>query len=389
MLALSRKPWPLLAVASCALLAVGACAPNSTRTPVEPRLASSDAEREDSRYGAMLRMAASTHDAGDPSAAARLYQQAIKLEPARHEAYTLLGETLVEMGANDEAAQTFEEALERDEGNLAAHRGYGRAMLGLKQPEAAIEHYEAVIAAAPGDVQAYNGLGVAHDLAGRHDAAQAAYRQGLEQVPDSMLLRNNLGLSLTLAGDFDQGIRLLETVANEPGARARNRQNLALAYGLKGDLAAAERISRLDLDDEAVQNNLAYFAALAAVDNERRRAAALDVHRPETTDDARDIDSNRRLQALALDGQGLELGLSPTGRWFLNLGQYPNAAQATDAWRQLRTKNTDLLGDLTRLAGVQDGPQPLLVGPLGDAEEAQDVCGSLEARGHRCRPLSL
>lgn len=389
MLALSWKRWPTLAVAGCALLAVGACAPNSTRTPVEPRLAAAEAEREDSRYGAMLRMASSTRSAGDRSAAAQLYQQAINLEPKRPEAYILLGDTLVDMGAHDEAAQSFEEALERDRGNLAAHRGYARAMLGLKRPEAAIEHYQAVLAEAPDDIQAYNGLGVAHDLAGRHEAAQAAYRKGLERAPDSMLLRNNLGLSLALAGDHDEGIAMLEAVADEPGSRARNRQNLALAYGLKGDLATAERISRLDLDEDAVQNNLAYFAALAAVDNRRRRAAGLNVHGPETTDAAGNAAVNRRLQAIALDGQGVELGLSPTGRWFLNLGEYANAASATGAWQQLKAKNSDLLGDLSRLAGTQDGPQPLLVGPLADPEEAQNVCGSLEARGHQCRPLPL
>jgi Flp pilus assembly protein TadD len=63
-----------------------------------------------------------------------------------------------------------------------------------------------------------------------------------------MLLRNNYGLSLALAGNHDEALELLSAVVDEPGATARNRQNLALAYGLAGNLVAAERISRLDLD---------------------------------------------------------------------------------------------------------------------------------------------
>ena len=102
-----------------------------------------------------------------------------------------------------------------------------------------------------------------------------------------------------------------------------------------------------------------------------------------------DAETGRRLSAIALEGNGLELGLAPTGRWFLNLGDYGNARQAASAWRQLRSQHSDLLGDLSRLAGVQDGEQPLLVGPLADAERAQSLCGTLKGRGQHCRALAL
>ena len=67
-----------LAVAVCALLGVVACAPNSARTPLEPRLAAAtDGEREQGRYGTLLRLAASARAAGDQAAAVSLYRQAI------------------------------------------------------------------------------------------------------------------------------------------------------------------------------------------------------------------------------------------------------------------------------------------------------------------------
>jgi Flp pilus assembly protein TadD len=382
------KSWPILAVASGALLSVSACAPNRA---VEPTLNPSlhGAELEESRYGTLLRLASSTRASGDPSAAVNIYQQAIALDRDRIDAYVLLGDTMVELKQYNEAATIYEQALGRDSNNLAAHRGYARALLGLNRPEAAIVHYQAVLAHDPGDVQAHNGLGVAYDLSGQHDAAAAAYRAGLEVAPDSMLLRNNLGLSLSLAGHHKEAIELLRALADEPGANARNRQNLALAYGLAGDLVAAERVSRLDLDEEAVQNNLAYYAALAAVEDERKQAAAVGVDSPALGDHAADTETGRRLSAIALEGDGLELGLAPTGRWFLNLGNYASSQQAASAWRHLRAQHGDLLSELTRLAGVQDGRQPLLVGPLTDASQAQSACVTLRLRGQSCEALTL
>ena len=379
-----------LAVAVCALLGVVACAPNSARRPLEPRLAAAtDGEREQGRYGTLLRLAASARAAGDQAAAVSLYQQAIAQDRGRVDAYVLLGETLVEMEAFDAAASNFQEALNHDGNNTTAHRGYARAVLGLNRPEAAIVHYQAVLGNAPNDLQAHNGLGVALDLAGQHEAAQDAYRAGLAIAPDSVLLRNNLGLSLALSGKHEESIEMLRALADEPGAKARNRQNLALAYGLAGDLTAAEQVSQLDLDEESVQNNLSYFAALAAVDDRRKRASVLGVHAPELTDDPADRDATRRLAAVALEGEGVELGLSPTGRWFVDLGEYGSAERAASAWRQLRLEHKDLLGQLSRLAGVEEGRQPLLVGPLAGADQAQSLCGNLERRGQRCRALPL
>jgi Flp pilus assembly protein TadD len=372
------------------LLSVVACAPNSAREPLEPRLAAApDGEHEPGRYGVLLRLAASARTAGDTAAAVRLYQQAIAEDRGRIDAYVLLGDTLIEMEAFNDAAVAYQDALGRDPGNIAAHRGYARAMLGLNRPEVAVVHYQAVLGEATDDLQAHNGLGVALDLAGQHQAAQDAYRAGLKIAPDSVLLRNNLGLSLALSGQYAESIDLLRAIVDEPGAKARNRQNLALAYGLAGDLTAAERISRLDLDEESVQNNLSYFAALAAVEDDHKRAAVLGVHSPELTDSPADVDASRRIAAIALEGEGVELGLAPTGRWFVDLGDYDSAQGASSAWRQLRAEHKDLLGNLRRLAGVENGRQPLLVGPLADAGQAQSLCGDLERRGQRCRAAPL
>lgn len=381
---------PRTVVAAGALLALAACAPNTVRAPLEPTMnAEAQAANEQSRYGTLLRMAQSTRTSGDPAAAVQLYRQAATIEPERPEAYVLLGETLVELEAYQDAARTFEAALGKDKESAAAHRGYGRALVALRRPESAIGHYQSATQLDPRDIQAWNGLGVAYDMAGDHASAEAAYRQGLEVAPDSMLLRNNLGLSLALAGRHDESIQMLTSVVADPGARARNRQNLALAYGLKGDLAAAERISRIDLENDAVENNLAYYASIRAVDDRRVRAAAVGVQAPDRSSGRSDALANRKIEAVALGAGGLELGLSASGRWFLDLGDHASAGTAARAWRGMRSEHDDLLVGLTRLAGAGAGAQALLVGPIGDAERAQSLCGSLRSRGQDCRAVPL
>lgn len=385
----SLKPLPALAVGLAIILS--ACAPNSVVSPVAPPADGSltAAEQETGRYGTLLRLASSTRSAGDPAAAVSMYQQAISLDGGRPEAYTLLGDTLADLEAYDQAAEVFKKSLERNGDSLTARLGYARVLLALQRPEAAIPHYETALKQSPGNLQVHNGLGVAYDLAGEHRAAQKVYRDGLAIAPESMLLRNNLGLSLALAGDHEDAISLLRIVADEPGARARNRQNLALAHGLAGDLAAAERISRLDLDEESVQGNVAYFAALAAIDDQRKRAAALGARSSKSTASSSGAETGHRLTALALGGDGLELALMPTGRWFVNLGDFSSNSQVAQAWQKMRAQHEELLGDLDRLAGAEQGRQPLLVGPLATAKTAEQLCSQLEVYGQNCRALAL
>jgi hypothetical protein len=96
-----------------------------------------------------------------------------------------------------------------------------------------------------------------------------------------------------------------------------------------------------------------------------------------------------RLTALALGGEGVELSLMPTGRWFLNLGEFASRERVASAWLQMRNRHQDVLGELGRLAGAEQGSQPLLVGPLASAKTAEELCGTLKGRGQVCRALAL
>ena len=85
----------------------------------------------------------------------------------------------------------------------------------------------------------------------------------------------------------------------------------------------------------------------------------------------------------------IDAGQMPSNGWFLNLGQYPDAVAATAGWQALRAKHLAALRGLGKLAGSGDGPEPLLVGPLGDEVTAHKLCGQLGQDAHDCQPIQL
>jgi Flp pilus assembly protein TadD len=118
-------------------------------------------------------------------------------------------------------------------------------------------------------------LGVTKDLAGEHQEAQEWYRRGLGVAPGDPALASNLALSLALSGDYADAIVVLQPIALAPSGSAQERQTLALIYGLRGSVAEAERLNRIDLDDAAVAHNLAYYATLRELPPEARIRALL------------------------------------------------------------------------------------------------------------------
>jgi Flp pilus assembly protein TadD len=80
-------------------------------------------------------------------------------------------------------------------------------------------------------------------------------------------------LSLALTGDYDQAITRLQPVAAGPRGTPRERQTLALIYGLKGDRVAATKLASMDLEPAAVQHNLAAYDTLRRLSPEARSRA--------------------------------------------------------------------------------------------------------------------
>src|SRR4249919_724230 len=141
---------------------------------------------------------------------------------------------------------------------------------------AAVDFAEQAVAGTPGEADFRTLLGNAYFAAGRFASAEAAYKDSLTlnggqaqvvlklalvtvaqgKSAEAMALldsaRNSLdpsdyGLALALAGQPQMAANVLETAARAPGADARVRQNLALAYALQGEWTAAKTVASQDI----------------------------------------------------------------------------------------------------------------------------------------------
>ena len=101
----------------------------------------------------------------------------------------------------------------------------------------------------PSNVRAGLSIALHPDRAGPSAAAAIARLDELAgRAPAA-----DVGLAYALAGQRRPGVEILEAAARAPGATARTRQNLALAYAMAGDwrrarAVAAQDISPADLD---------------------------------------------------------------------------------------------------------------------------------------------
>ena len=271
-------PWPRLRLRPRARIALilavpvllAACVANPTTLDIRP----GQAVPPGGESAALVRVADSMRDAGDVAGAIPFYRRAHQLDTLQATPLIRLALALHTVRAYAEASRTWRNALALDPDNADALRGYGYSLIALNKPQLAIDQLRTSNEIEE-DVRSYNGLGVAYDMIGDARGAQVHYRMGLQLAPDNMTLLNNLGLSLALSGDFPESIDLLLRVVASAVVTARHRQNLALAYGLSGQIEQAAAVARQDLDEEAVANNLAYYAILRAETDPAARFAAL------------------------------------------------------------------------------------------------------------------
>jgi len=265
-----RFPTPACATALVLVLTLAACSGSPPNQGPAAGLTEPTAAR-------LMKVADDTREGGDLATAVTLYRRAHELAPSDPVPLTRLADTLAREKSYSEAVEVYRIAVEVAPSDWEIRRGFGNALIALGQPEAALVQLDAAQAKHPGDPRVLNAMGVAQDLLGRHDLAQRAYALGLQGAPNYPTLRNNLGLSLALTGDFDKAASVLNALATEPGASPRNRLNLALVLGLAGRREASATAARGDLDEEAIQQNLSYYAMLRAMDDRSRTAAILGV----------------------------------------------------------------------------------------------------------------
>lgn len=177
----------------------------------------------------------------------------------------------------------------------------------------AIRFAERAVEKTPNDAGFRTLLGNSYLAAGRFASAEAAYRDSLSLLPNQAgvalklvlsqvaqgkndralamidTLRGQIdaadaGLAMALAGQPGNAVAVLDEAARSPGADARVRQNLALAYALAGNWDAARTIAAQDLPGDQLDARVAEWMNFAKTNNAGQQVANLIGVQPAASD---------------------------------------------------------------------------------------------------------
>ena len=257
-----------------AAFAIAGCTPKG---PPQPVTDEQSAQAQSERASEYMRLGDELVRTGDLESAAEMYRRAGRADSKSPLPAAALGDTLRRLQRYGEAEQAYREALERNPYSGKSLQGYAILMIEQGQAEAAIAALGVAIDEEAADHRVYNVLGIAYDTLGDHGQAQAHYLAGLAQAPQNRSLRNNMALSLALQERYEDAIIQVEqlTLAENQGDEPFVH-NLALIYGLSGQIEEAAKLLRQVLPEADVANNLAFYQTLRSMQPDNRRKAILD-----------------------------------------------------------------------------------------------------------------
>lgn len=212
--------------------------------------------------GSALRLARATRQGGDLASALQLYRNLVATTSVTPEVMVEFGDVQLEAGSPDDAIDTYSKVGARSSARLGALLGLTRAYIDLGEPTKALDSVTEAQGLAPQDPRVLIDRGVALDTLKRHAEAQECYRTVLAAAPRHVAARNDLALSLALTGHYDEAIALMTPLVRSSTATPKERENMAVIYGLMGDADRAAVLSRVDLDAGTTEANLAFLAAV-------------------------------------------------------------------------------------------------------------------------------
>lgn len=189
----------------------------------------SDGRKNDMRY--MLRLAEATRRAGDTELAIKKYDLLLAKEPDNLDA--LEGKALAVMATGEtvEAGRLLKQVLEKD----------GKRWRTL------------------------NALGILFAVKDMKDEALAYFNEAAKYSDQNPSVKNNIGLVQAMQGDETSATDTLQQAARHAQGEHRKHieLNLAMVYGISGQMMQARRIAERHLEGVALTNNLGLYAHLA------------------------------------------------------------------------------------------------------------------------------
>ena len=216
-----------------------------------------------------------TDVASDPRRDAQAYQERYRADPKDADAALKYGKALRASGQRAQAVAVLEQATIAHPGNKLLLAAYGRALADNGNFQQAFEVLGRAHSPDDPDWRLLSAQGATLDQLGRYEEARQYYASALKIVPDHPSVLSNLGLSYVLSKELPRAEDTLRRAHSQAPTDLRVRANLALAVGLQGRYAEAEKIVKADLPPAEAAANVAQLKQLLArKDKEGARAEA-------------------------------------------------------------------------------------------------------------------
>ncbi len=212
-----------------------------------------------SSASSMIRIAKKARKTGNPEAAISFYNKALEIDHNNAEAYLGLAEAYIDTNLLDAAVEYIKKAEGKECDKKYSSYLRGKILLLSGDSKGAEKQF-----LSSKSVDSINALGAIYDESGDHKKAQSMYKQVITMDPTYIDAYNNMGLSLLLCERYREAIFYLENSCSLPEANVTYRSNLALAYGLSGNIQKAKTIYAQDFEGEELEEKVSYLEDLLA-----------------------------------------------------------------------------------------------------------------------------
>ncbi len=210
---------------------------------------------------------------GDFRRASQFYEQLVGSEkgtPEQQLRYKIgFADSMRRMGDNDRALAMYEDLYSKNPDNLDIAEGRALTMMATGKTVDAGRAFSAIMDKDSKRWRTLNALGILFVTKNMIPEAMAYYTEALNQSPDNPAILNNVGLSQAVDHNYPRAIEALKQgsrVSKTPNQRRQIEMNMAMVYGVSGDLDTAKDIASKYIDGPALDNNLGLYAHLSKDD---------------------------------------------------------------------------------------------------------------------------
>lgn len=227
----------------------------------------------DTMGSAMEKQAIEAMQKGDYRRAGQFYKQLVDSPKAAKDdkfRYKLgFADAARRSGEQSTAILVYDELIKENPEHQEALEGYGLALMQSGKPVDAGRVFADIMKMNPKRWRTLNALGILFVNKNMIPEAMAYYTEALKYSPDNPAILNNVALSQAVdrnyARAFDSFEQALRVSTNET-QRQQISLNMAMVYGISGDMETARTVASKYLQGPGLDNNLGLYAHLAKDD---------------------------------------------------------------------------------------------------------------------------